>query len=79
MNQAEASKVALFGLADYSWNTAAFDVKGNWEHSFATILEPEEKRSALRTFAENSSIGHEPVSYTHLIPRKTWWKTWGRP
>ena len=69
MNQAEASKVALFGLADYSWNTAAFDVKGNWEHSFATILEPEEKRSALRTFAENSSIGHEPVRLMKLYDK----------
>lgn len=61
MNQAEASKVALFGLADYGWNTAEFDVKSNWERSFATILGSEEKRSALRIFAENSSIGHEPV------------------
>ena len=69
MNQAEASKVSLFSLADYSWNTAAFDAKDNWEHSFASILEPAEKRAALRVFAENSSIGHEPVRLMKLYDK----------
>lgn len=61
MNQAEASKISLFGIADYSWNTACFDAKGNWEHTFATMTRDEELQNALRVFAENSSIGHEPV------------------
>ncbi|HIY49944.1 MAG TPA: beta-N-acetylglucosaminidase domain-containing protein [Candidatus Barnesiella excrementavium] len=37
MNQAQASKVALFGAADYSWNPDAFDVHQNWEDVFARL------------------------------------------
>ena len=37
MNQAQASKVALFGAADYSWNPNTFDVHQNWEDAFSRI------------------------------------------
>ena len=37
MNQAQASKVALFGAADYSWNPVAFDVHQNWDDVFARL------------------------------------------
>lgn len=37
MNQAQASKVALFGAADYSWNSDDFDVHQNWEDVFARL------------------------------------------
>lgn len=37
MQQAEASKGALFTIADYAWNTDQFDVDRNWEDSFAYI------------------------------------------
>lgn len=40
MNQAQASKIALFGAADYSWNPNAFDVHKNWEEVFHRIADP---------------------------------------
>ena len=38
MNFSEASKVAFFGLADYTWNPGAFDAQENWENCFDAIL-----------------------------------------
>lgn len=66
MNQAEASKITLFGIADYSWNTKAFDPKANWERSFASMTDDGDLRAALRVFAQNSSIGHEPARLMKL-------------
>jgi hypothetical protein len=66
MNQAEASKISLFGLADYSWNTKAFEPRDNWERSFASMTDDESLAAALRVFAENSSIGHEPTRLMKL-------------
>ena len=37
MQEAEASKVALFAVADYAWNVADFDDDQSWEDSFAYI------------------------------------------
>ena len=48
MNQAEASKVALYGVADYTWNTANFDVQSNWEESFASYTDDPAMQEALR-------------------------------
>ncbi|MBR1652537.1 MAG: beta-N-acetylglucosaminidase domain-containing protein [Alloprevotella sp.] len=50
MQQGEVSKIALFSIADYSWNNAAFDNKTSWEASFAGIL-GEEYGPSLRTLA----------------------------
>ncbi len=56
MNQAEASKVSLFSVADYTWNMAAYDADASWEASFAYI-EPA-LADALRIFSENVSVGY---------------------
>lgn len=37
MQEAEASKVAIFAVADYAWNVAAFDDDQSWADSFAYI------------------------------------------
>ncbi len=37
LEQAEASKVSLFAIADYAWNTAAFDCEKSWADSFQYI------------------------------------------
>lgn len=50
MQQGEVSKIALFSIADYSWNNAAFDNKASWEASFPGIL-GNEYGPALRTVA----------------------------
>lgn len=57
MNQAQASKVALFGAADYSWNPNAFDVHANWEAVFSRLAQPGDTQTAevLKCFARFSN------------------------
>ncbi len=51
MNQAQASKVALYSIADYTWNTDAFEYMSSWETSIAKFV-PEVKDEFTR-FASN--------------------------
>lgn len=53
MEHGEASKLALYGVADYSWNIADYNPLGNWERAF-DVVAPEVK-DAYRTFAIHSS------------------------
>lgn len=41
MQQGEASKIALFSVADYAWNQAAFDNHRSWEASLSAVVSPE--------------------------------------
>lgn len=52
MNQAEASKVALYSIADYTWNTDTFDYMKSWETSIEKFV-PEVKEEFMR-FASNT-------------------------
>lgn len=52
MEHGEASKLALYGVADYTWNVAAYNPIDNWERGLA-LLAPE-VRDAYRTFAIHS-------------------------
>jgi hypothetical protein len=40
MQEAEASKIAIFAVADYAWNTEKFDAQKSWEDSF-NYIEPD--------------------------------------
>lgn len=53
MQQAEPSKVALFAVADYTWNRSAWDADASWEASFKYV-EPE-AAEALHTMAKHLS------------------------
>ncbi|KRF61503.1 hyaluronidase [Bacillus sp. Soil768D1] len=53
MQEAQASKVALFAIADYSWNRAGFDMDKSWADSFKYI-EPDAAEE-LHTFAKHMS------------------------
>ena len=53
MNQAEASKVALYSIADYTWNTDQFDYTTSWEIAIEKLV-PEVKEEFMR-FAGNVS------------------------
>lgn len=56
MEHAEASKIALYGIADYTWNMEAYDYKANWEKAIVDLLPSNPK--ALRTFAlYNKDLG----------------------
>ncbi len=53
MEHGEASKIALYGVADYTWNVADYNPIDNWERSFEVIAP--EAPEAYRTFAINSA------------------------
>lgn len=52
MEHGEASKLALYGVADYAWNPAAYNPIDNWERGIE-MLTPE-AADAYRTFAIHS-------------------------
>lgn len=52
MEHGEASKIALYSVADYTWNIAAYNPIDSWERAF-DYLTPE-VRDALRTFSIHS-------------------------
>lgn len=52
MEHGEASKLALYGVADYAWNITEYNPIDNWERGI-TELTPEAKE-AYRTFAIHS-------------------------
>ena len=52
MEHGEASKLALYGVADYAWNIADYNPIDNWERGLAELT-PEAKE-AYRTFAIHS-------------------------
>lgn len=52
MEHGEASKLSLYGVADYTWNIASYNPMDNWYRAFDEIA-PEVK-DAYRTFAIHS-------------------------
>lgn len=52
MEHGEASKVALYGVADYCWNTSAYNAIDSWERALADLTP--EAAAAYRTFAIHS-------------------------
>lgn len=49
MEYAEASKVALYGLADFAWNPEGFNPSQSWEQSMTELM-PEGAAEAFRRF-----------------------------
>ncbi|OCN05072.1 hypothetical protein A4S06_01410 [Erysipelotrichaceae bacterium MTC7] len=53
MPQAEASKVAIFSCADYSWNVEQFDYMSSWKTAIQKITP--DATEAFERFADNTS------------------------
>lgn len=53
MENAEASKIALFGVADYTWNPENYDYLAAWEEGIRRIMP--QAPEAYRTFAIHSA------------------------
>lgn len=53
MEHGEASRLALYGVADYTWNPRAYNPMDNWERAIVEML-PDAAR-AYRTFAIHSA------------------------
>ena len=52
MEYAEASKVSLFSIADYTWNMPAYDSNASWEAAMKYLMP--ENYEAFRIFCENN-------------------------
>lgn len=56
MEHAEASKISLYGIADYTWNMSDYDADRDWEKGLKNLLPG--NYEALRTFAlYNKDLG----------------------
>ncbi|MCM1348540.1 MAG: beta-N-acetylglucosaminidase domain-containing protein [Firmicutes bacterium] len=53
MEHGEASKLALYGVADYTWNTPAYNPIDNWERGLVELMP--KAHDAYRTFAIHST------------------------
>lgn len=66
MEQGTASRLGLYGVADYAWNPAAYDAERAWEFGLADMMP--EATEAFRTFAlhnADSETGYrKPESWT---------------
>ena len=65
MERAEASKVALFGVAMYSWNIHSYDPQLAWEKACEYLVP--KAAIAFKTFCENNS---DPGPNGHLYRRE---------
>lgn len=65
MEHAEASKISLYGIADYTWNMTAFDARANWEKALRDLLPG--NADALRIFA---SYNEDPGPNGHGFRRE---------
>ncbi|MFF0726380.1 beta-N-acetylglucosaminidase domain-containing protein [Streptomyces sp. NPDC004134] len=55
MNQAAASKIALYTVADFAWNDAAYDARESWAGALAELAGGDRRTTAaLRAFADAS-------------------------
>ena len=52
MEHGQASKIALYGVADYAWNTGAYNALDNWDRALSMVA-PRAKQ-AYATFARHS-------------------------
>ena len=59
MEHAEASKISLYSIADYTWNMKHYDQASSWERAIRAMYpDSPEMQDALRTFATfNEDLG----------------------
>ncbi len=65
MERAEASKIALYGVASYTWNTERFDSQRSWEEA-ATILLPDAAEAMFTFCRHNSDLGPNGHGYRRV-------------
>lgn len=63
MNEAEASKIPWYTIADYTWNGAAYNPEKSWERSIQSF--GGDAADALKTFAENTYSS--PINKTESL------------
>lgn len=81
MIQPEASKIALFNVADYTWNDAAYDAPSSWQASLTELSGGDpQARAALTAFAdlEHSSDLGQPQAPVLAARVRDFWAAWER-
>ena len=74
MQQGELSKVALFGVADYSWNNATFDDYENWEAAILAVVGTSyakafKKLAPYLRYYDDDAIGYRIDNYQASVKR----------
>ncbi|MBR5117752.1 MAG: beta-N-acetylglucosaminidase domain-containing protein [Muribaculaceae bacterium] len=72
MQQGELSKIALFSVADYSWNNAAFDNFDSWDAAIPAVVGKEyakalKKLAPYLRYYDNDAIGYRIDNYYKSI------------
>jgi hyaluronoglucosaminidase len=81
MIQPEASKIALFNVADYTWNDTAYDPQASWQAGLRELAGPDpQARTALAAFADLEHYSQlDPVQAPVLAARfAAFWPAWER-
>ncbi len=76
MQQGELSKIALFSVADYAWNNAAFNNDRSWQASLKAVV-GEQYAHALQTAApclryfDSAALAYEVNNYKQSVEQGT--------
>ena len=74
MQQGELSKVALFSVADYTWNNAAFDNYESWEAAIPAVVGKErakafKKLAPYLRYYDNDALAYKINNYQASVKR----------
>lgn len=79
MQQGELSKIALFGVADYTWNNSAWNNERTWDAAIPAVLDPtvvgQDMVDAFRIIAphlryyDNDALDYYVVRYKQSVQR----------
>lgn len=74
MQQGELSKVALFSVADYAWNNAAFDNYDSWEAAIPAVVGKKYAKAFKKLvpylrYYDNDAIGYRIDNYLASVKR----------
>ncbi len=79
MQQGELSKIALFGVADYTWNNGAWNNERTWDAAIPAVLDPavvgQDMVDAFRIIAphlryyDNDALDYYVVRYKQSVQR----------
>lgn len=73
MNQAQASKVAIYQGADYSWNIHDYESDRSWNRAIKEVLP--EHAAALKRYADNTSYhAYEDLSHDESMEMKPYFE-----
>lgn len=72
MQQGELSKIALFSVADYTWNNRDFNCHNSWEDALPAILDPEmagafRRVAPLLRYYDSDALDYYIVRYKESV------------